>query len=116
MLFFIVRDHSHRSAVRGGEKLSSVNGEDKENINDIPNGHIADPKMEREIQELSKLPDSGAAKVILEQLKKKKLEPTLLDPRSASRTPNAAKEPPYKTRYESPIFACRFIALSKVFN
>ena len=29
-----------------------------------------------------------------------------LDPRSASRTPSAAKEPHYKTRYDSPVYAC----------
>ena len=29
-----------------------------------------------------------------------------LDPVSSSRVPNAASEPPYKTRYESPMFAC----------
>lgn len=36
-----------------------------------------------------------------------------LDPVSSSRVPNAASEPPYKTRYESPMFACAFTQSSR---
>jgi len=65
-----------------------------------------DVKTNREIAELSKMKDSGAAQVILEELRKKKLEKTTLDPRSSSRMPSAAAEPPYRPRYDSPLFAC----------
>ena len=87
------------------------NDEDKEN--GVPH---CDPKIEKEIEELSKMPDSGAAKMILQGLKKKKLEVPTLDPRSSSRTPSAALEPPYKTRYESSLFACKcsFISVNFV--
>jgi len=67
-----------------------------------------DPRIEKDIEELSKLRESGAASVILKDLQRKKTEEPVLDPRSASRTPSAAMEPPYRTRYESPIFACKF--------
>ena len=66
-----------------------------------------DPRIEKDIEELSKLRESGAASVILRDLQRKKTEETVLDPRSASRTPSASLEPPYRTRYESPIFACK---------
>ena len=46
-------------------------------------------------------------KVILKDLEKRRAESPTLDPRSASRTPAADREPHYKTRYESPIFACK---------
>lgn len=45
--------------------------------------------------------------VILHDLVKKRRHAPALDPRSASRTPAADREPTYKTRYESPIFACK---------
>jgi len=67
---------------------------------------VADVKTDREIEELSKMTDSGAAKVFLEDLRKKKLEKAKLDPRSSSRTPSAAAEPPFRPRYDSPLFAC----------
>lgn len=50
--------------------------------------------------------DSGAAAVILKDLRKKRSESPTLDPRNASRTPSAAVEPPNKPRYETPYFAC----------
>jgi len=65
-----------------------------------------DVQTEREIAELSKMTDSGAAKVILDDLRKKKLEKSSLDPRSSSRMPSAAAEPPYRPRYDSALFAC----------
>jgi hypothetical protein len=94
----IVSDHA--DGVDDKENTIVVNG----GYNDVSE-QIADVKMEKEIEELSKLKDSGAAKVILDDLKKKKLEKSTLDPRSASRTPSAAMEPPYRPRYESPLFA-----------
>eukprot|EP00918_Siedleckia_nematoides_P094074 GHVU01206519.1.p1 GENE.GHVU01206519.1~~GHVU01206519.1.p1 ORF type:complete len:617 (+),score=61.84 GHVU01206519.1:111-1853(+) len=64
-----------------------------------------DPRIQKEIDELSKMPKCGVGKVIMRHLEKKgRVSPTL-DPRSASRTPGADHEPAYKTRYESPLFA-----------
>lgn len=62
-------------------------------------------KVSKEIEELSKMRDSGAAAVILKDLKKKRAESPTLDPRNASRTPSAAVEPLHKPRYETPYFA-----------
>jgi hypothetical protein len=62
-------------------------------------------KITKEINELSKMTDSGAAVMILRDLKKKRSESPTLDPRNASRTPSAAVEPPNKPRYETPYFA-----------
>lgn len=87
----------HRLQKRTGEATSSANEDEVD---------FADKKIERDIQELSKMSDSsGAAKVFLEDLKKLKMEGATLDPRSASRVPSAANEPPYKPRYESSVFA-----------
>jgi len=82
---------------------SDVVDDDKENER-VP--AKVDPRIDKDIEELSKLRESGAASVILKDLQRKKLEEPVLDPRSASRTPSASIEPPYRTRYESPIFAC----------
>eukprot|EP00914_Ancora_sagittata_P000107 GHVO01000514.1.p1 GENE.GHVO01000514.1~~GHVO01000514.1.p1 ORF type:complete len:463 (+),score=66.78 GHVO01000514.1:206-1390(+) len=65
-----------------------------------------DPKTDREVQTLTRISsDSGAAKVILQEIQKTKKEGIKLDPISASRTPSASKEPPFATRYENPVFA-----------
>ena len=77
-----------------------------DDVNDDDDDMLVDVKTSREIEELSKMTDSGAAKVILEDLRKKQLEKATLDPRSSSRMPSAAAEPPYKPRYDSPLFAC----------
>ena len=63
-------------------------------------------KMTKEITELSKMTDSGAAAIVLRDLRKKRSESPTLDPRNASRTPSAAVEPSHKPRYETPYFAC----------
>lgn len=53
--------------------------------------------------------NSGLGSVILkdikEEVKYKKWKQQNLDPRNASRTPSASKEPVYRLRYESPIGA-----------
>ena len=68
-----------------------------------------DPRIEKEIAELTKIDSkSGAAHALLKDLERKKSEVPKLDPRSASRTPAANLEPPYKTRYESSVFACKY--------
>ncbi|XP_074642089.1 uncharacterized protein LOC141899598 isoform X3 [Tubulanus polymorphus] len=68
-----------------------------------------DPKIQREIEEISKYNKSGISQVILRDLeekkKKKRSKSPPLDPWRASRTPSADHEPEYKTRYDSPIFA-----------
>lgn len=73
-----------------------------------PKSPAEELKMAKEINELSKMSDSGsgAAAVILRDLRKKRSESPTLDPRNASRTPSAATEPPNKPRYETPYFAC----------
>lgn len=65
---------------------------------------------QKEEEELSKIA-TGIGKVFLqnvrerEKLRQWKL--AHLDPRNASRTPSAAREPAYRLRYESPVNACK---------
>lgn len=68
---------------------------------------IEDPKIKREIEELSKFKDeSGIGKVIYKELEEAKALPMkLLDPWKASRVPNADHEPKFQTRFQSPMFA-----------
>jgi len=84
---------------------------DKDYDDIVDDDVVPDVKTDREIEELSKMTDSGAAKVFLEDLRKKKLEKASLDPRSSSRTPSAAAEPPFRPRYDSPLFACELYIL-----
>ncbi|XP_043216277.1 actin-binding LIM protein 1-like isoform X4 [Amphibalanus amphitrite] len=67
-----------------------------------------DPKLKREEAELNKIA-SGIGKVFLEQVREReKLQQwkrANVDPRNASRAPNADHELPYRMRYESPIYA-----------
>jgi len=121
----LLRDHRHRRKSSKGSRGDAVDGrasttsENKENHNghanhcdedvyedDEDDKPPVDPRIEKDIEFLSKIPDSGAARIIMEDLKKKmNLEPQPLDPRSSSRTPSASLEPPYRTRYESSVFA-----------
>lgn len=68
-------------------------------------------QMAKEITELSKMTDSGAAAIVLRDLRKKRSESPTLDPRNASRTPSAAVEPSNKPRYRTPYFACMYAGL-----
>ena len=104
---FVVREGRLRKLSGQSDDLDA----DKENV-EVP--AKVDPQMEKDIEELSKLRESGAASVILKDLQRRKSEEHVLDPRSSSRTPNAALEPPYRTRYESPIFACKFICRAQL--
>ncbi|XP_034665523.1 actin-binding LIM protein 3 isoform X3 [Drosophila subobscura] len=65
-------------------------------------------RLQREAEQLEKL-NSGIGSVIAKDLKEhakyRKWKQNNLDPRNASRTPSASKEPIYKLRYESPIGA-----------
>lgn len=66
-----------------------------------------DPKITKEIEELSKFKDqSGIGKIICKELEEKRAHPIkALDPWKASRVPGADHEPRYSTRYQSPMFA-----------
>ncbi|XP_060563743.1 actin-binding LIM protein 1-like isoform X2 [Ruditapes philippinarum] len=78
---------------------------------------VEDPKIKREIEELRKFKDeSGIGKVIYNELEVAKQQPLkALDPWKSSRVPNAAYEPKYQTRYQSPMFASpsRFLDRTK---
>ena len=88
------------------------NGDVVDEEDDSEETEPVDPKIVKEIETLNKMAeDSGAAKVMLRELEKKKAEVTIIDPRSASRTPSAKTEPVYSTRYESPMFACESVCL-----
>lgn len=64
--------------------------------------------LRKEEEELKKI-NSGMGAVILKDLKEhakyRKWKQHHMDPRNASRTPSASKEPMYRLRYESPIGA-----------
>ncbi|BFY99045.1 hypothetical protein BsWGS_02084 [Bradybaena similaris] len=66
-----------------------------------------DPKIKRELEEISKIKDeSGIGRVIYNELDKLKAKPHQpLDPWKASRAPSAKFEPRYSTRFQSPMFA-----------
>lgn len=74
-----------------------------------PTKSPAEQQMKKEITELSRLTDSGAAALVLRDLKKRRSKSPTLDPRNASRTPSAAIEPSNKPRYRTPYFACMYI-------
>lgn len=67
-----------------------------------------DIKLKKEEEELSKIA-SGIGKVFLQNVREREkirhYKQTHLDPRNASRTPSAAREPNYRLRYQSPINA-----------
>lgn len=67
-------------------------------------------KLKKEQNELSKI-DTGIAKVFLQDREKDREnlrhKAANVDPRNASRTPSAAREPTYRLRYESPVGACK---------
>ncbi|XP_035784474.1 actin-binding LIM protein 3-like isoform X1 [Anopheles albimanus] len=71
--------------------------------------NVTDKRHNKEEEELRKLKSSGMGTVILKDLQEKKRyehwKQENLDPRNASRTPSAAKEPTYRMRYESPVGA-----------
>lgn len=70
----------------------------------------AEQKLKKEQDELSKI-DTGIAKVFLQDREKDREnlrhKAANVDPRNASRTPSAAREPTYRLRYESPVGACK---------
>lgn len=78
---------------------------------------VQDPKIERELEEISKIKDeSGIGKVIFRELAELKQKPAKpVDPWKASRVPSAKYEPRYHTRYQSPMFASpsRFLDVTR---
>ena len=107
-----VRSHTgvrRKLSDRLSDQVDGING--KEYVNGTDSEQLVDSKVTKEMEELAKIKDSGAAKVILEDLRKRQQEKSVLDPRSSSRTPSAATEPSYKPRYESPLFACLYFTL-----
>ncbi|XP_036323548.1 actin-binding LIM protein 3 isoform X2 [Rhagoletis pomonella] len=81
--------------------------DDDDEVDNMKNGEI-DTRLQREAEELEKLNSgigSAIAKDLKEHAKYRKWKQQNLDPRNASRTPSAAKEPILKLRYESPIGA-----------
>lgn len=72
------------------------------------NSEVIDPQLRREEQELSKI-ETGMAQVFLKDVKEREKikiwKKQNLDPRNASRTPSASKEPVYRLRYSSPVGA-----------
>ncbi|XP_076471425.1 uncharacterized protein LOC143301185 isoform X2 [Babylonia areolata] len=78
---------------------------------------VEDPKIQRELDEISKIKDeSGMGKVIFQELAELKQKPPKpVDPWKASRVPSAKYEPRYDTRYQSPMFASpsRFVDLTR---
>ena len=80
-----------------------MNGDDEEEE------VVEDPKIQREMDEISKIKDeSGIGKVIFQELSELRHKPAKpVDPWKASRVPSAKYEPRYHTRYQSPMFACK---------
>ncbi|KAJ8974053.1 hypothetical protein NQ317_002299, partial [Molorchus minor] len=80
-----------------------------ESDDDVDGGYCeVDERLKREEEELTKIA-SGIGKVFLknvqEREKFKQWKAAHLDPRNASRTPSANKEPNYRLRYDNPIGA-----------
>ncbi|XP_066998828.1 actin-binding LIM protein 2 isoform X3 [Anabrus simplex] len=90
--------------VPSSDEEDEVDGKEKKDEGEM----TEDVKLKKEEEELSKIA-TGIGKVFLqnvrerEKLRQWKL--AHLDPRNASRTPSAAREPTYRLRYESPINA-----------
>uniref|UniRef100_A0A131XCG5 Putative actin-binding lim zn-finger protein limatin involved in axon guidance n=1 Tax=Hyalomma excavatum TaxID=257692 RepID=A0A131XCG5_9ACAR len=67
-----------------------------------------DPQLKKEEEELSKIA-TGIGKVFLKTVKEREKyrawKMTHVDPRNASRTPSASKEPTYRLRYDNPVNA-----------
>jgi len=103
---------SHRSQSESHSETISDNNDQQ-----IPNENLSydddelrhDDKLEKDINEMSKIKESsGMAHALLEDLRiqEKIISRQLpLDPWKASRSPSAAIEPPRRCRFDSPTFA-----------
>jgi hypothetical protein len=81
-----------------------------EEINRILNENMDAEKLDKVIIELEKMENKGIGNALLKELKTKRMQLRKdpldkIDPRSASRTPNAAREPWRPTRYDCPVEA-----------
>ena len=107
------RYQSGESGANGGineYEQDNIADDDDENRSDSPPPPI-NAKLQREIDEISKIEnESSMAAVLLNDLKahqkviSRKLK---IDPWKASRTPSANIEPSVRTRFESPVNACK---------
>ncbi|KAL1513257.1 hypothetical protein ABEB36_002687 [Hypothenemus hampei] len=93
---------------RWSDSYKGVPDSEEEEIDGLTEKEIQDIKLKKEEEELSKL-GSGIGKVFLKNVKErekiKQWKAVNLDPRNASRTPSANKEPTYRLRYDNPIGA-----------
>ncbi|KAL5282961.1 ABLIM3 family protein [Megaselia abdita] len=90
------------------ESYKGVPASDDEDEVDQENVVNEEIRLKKEAEKLEKLNSgigSAIAKDLKEHAKYRKWKQQHLDPRNASRTPSASKEPVYKLRYESPIGA-----------
>nr|CAH7727599.1 unnamed protein product [Callosobruchus chinensis] len=93
---------------RWSDSYKGVQDSDEDEVDGVPAKAVDDVKLKKEEEELSKIA-SGIGKVFLknvqEREKIKQWKAAHLDPRNASRTPSANKEPTYRLRYDNPIGA-----------
>ncbi|KAI5715983.1 hypothetical protein M8J77_025597 [Diaphorina citri] len=87
-----------------------VSDDEEDEVDHVETNDKGEPlhKLKKEEEELSKIA-SGIGKVFLrnvrEREKMQKWKQSHMDPRNASRTPSATKEPMYRLRYQSPVNA-----------
>ncbi|XP_063992290.1 actin-binding LIM protein 2-like isoform X2 [Diachasmimorpha longicaudata] len=92
------------------EDLTATDTNDQDILDGVQKKYIkeVEQKLKKEQDELSKI-DTGIAKVFLHDIEKNRENlrhrAANVDPRNASRTPSAAREPTYRLRYESPVGA-----------
>lgn len=83
-----------------------------------PAEKLAQEKLKKEIDQIAKLENesSMAADLIKEIKAEQKMahRQLKLDPWKASRTPNAKAEPPVRTRFDSPVNACKVYVYAKI--
>ncbi|RZC35201.1 actin-binding LIM protein 3, partial [Asbolus verrucosus] len=93
---------------RWSDSYKGVPDSDEDEVDGLSAKEVEDLKLKKEEEELSKI-SSGIGKVFLKNVqdreKLRQWKAANLDPRNASRTPSANKEPSYRLRYESPIGA-----------
>ncbi|XP_066246465.1 actin-binding LIM protein 2 isoform X3 [Euwallacea similis] len=93
---------------RWSDSYKGVPESEDDDLDGLTEKQIEDIQLKKEEEELSKM-GSGIGKVFLKNVKErekfKQWKAAHLDPRNASRTPSANKEPTYRLRYDNPIGA-----------
>ncbi|CAH1134846.1 unnamed protein product [Ceutorhynchus assimilis] len=93
---------------RWSDSYKGVPDSDDDEVDGKLAKEVEDVKLKKEEEELSKM-GSGIGKVFLKNVKErekfKQWKAVNLDPRNASRTPSANKEPVYRLRYDNPLGA-----------